>query len=115
MSEIKKQENQNQEKSKNQEQVNLLKVVFEKPYIFEGETYNEIDLSGLEDMTGEDLIRIEKALRMTGVKSLNFEMTPEGAFMYAAQAAGVPVEFFDLLPIAEARKIRIVVINFLWS
>ncbi len=115
MSEIKKQENQNQEKSKNQEQVNLLKVVFAKPYIFEGETYNEIDLSGLEDMTGEDLIRIEKALRMTGVKSLNFETTPEGAFMYAAQAAGVPVEFFDLLPIVEARKIRIVVINFLWS
>ena len=111
MPETKNIEKQEQE----QESINPSKIVFKKPYVFEGKTYNEIDLSGLEDMTGEDLIRIEKALRMTGVKSLNFEMTPEGAFMYAAQAAGVPVEFFDLLPIAEARKIRVVVINFIWS
>lgn len=118
MSEIKKQENQNQnedqDRSKNQEQANPLKIAFEKPYIFESETYNGIDLSGLEDMTGNDFINVEKMLRIMGIRSLNFETTPEGAFMYAAQAAKVPFEFFGKLPLIEARKIKVAVINFLW-
>ena len=60
MQEIKKQENQNQsqDQERNQNQANPLKIAFEKPYIFEGETYNEIDLSGLEDMTGNDFINV---------------------------------------------------------
>ena len=118
MSEIKKQENQNhnedQDKNKNQNQANPLKIAFEKPYIFEGDTYNEIDLSGLEDMTGNDFINVEKMLRIMGIRSLNFETTPEGAFMYAAQAAKVPFEFFGKLPLIEARKVKVAVINFLW-
>ena len=119
MSEIKKQENQNQnedqDRSKNQKQVNPLKIDFKKPYIFEGETHNGIDLSGLEDMTGNDLIQIEKAVRLLGINNLNPETTTEGAFMYAAKAAGIPLEFFGELPLTEARRIKVAVVNFLWS
>lgn len=119
MSEIKKQENQNQngdqDRSKNQEQVNLLKIDFKKPYTFEGKTYDGIDLSPLEDMTGSDFIRIEKEVRQLGINNLNPETTAEGAYTYAARAAGVPFEFFRKLPLKEARKTKAVVVNFLWS
>lgn len=119
MSEIKEQENQNQnedqDKNKNKEQANPLKVDFKKPYIFEGETHNRIDLSGLEDMTGRDFIQIEKEVRQLGINNLNPETTAEGAYTYAARAAGVPFEFFEKLPLKEARKTKAVVVNFLWS
>ncbi len=119
MSEIKEQENQNQnedqDKNKNKEQANPLKVDFKKPYIFEGETHNGIDLSGLEDMTGRDFIQIEKEVRQLGINNLNPETTAEGAYTYAARAAGVPFEFFEGLPLKEARRTKAVVVNFLWS
>lgn len=119
MPEIKKQENQNQNgdqgRSKNQEQVNPLKIDFKKPYTFEGKTYDGIDLSPLEDMTGSDFIRIEKEVRRLGVNNLNPETTAEGAYTYAARAAGVPFEFFERLPLKEARRTKAVVVNFLWS
>jgi hypothetical protein len=119
MSEIKKQENQNQngdqDRSKNQEQVNPLNITFKKPYTFEGKVYNGIDLSPMEDMTGNDFIKIEKEVRQLGINNLNPETTAEGAYTYAARAAGVPFEFFSKLPLKEARRTKAVVVNFLWS
>ncbi len=119
MSEIKKQENQNQnedqDRSKNQEQVNPLNITFKKPYEFEGKTYHGIDLSGLENMTGKEYAKIEKMLRMIGVADPNPETTAEGVFLYAAEAGGIPVEFFDTIPLREAAKIKRVLINFLWK
>lgn len=123
MTEIKNREiqdqNQDQEKNKSQEQnkkqVNQLKIDFKEPYTFEGKVYNGIDLSPMEDMTGDDFIRIEKAVRMLGISNLNSETVPEGAFMYAARAANLPLEFFGKLPLVEARKIKVAVINFLWG
>ncbi|MCM1245911.1 MAG: phage tail assembly protein [Roseburia sp.] len=92
-----------------------LEIVFKKPYVFEGETYEKLDLSKLEDMTGKDYVKIEKMLRMAGVTTLNPETTPEGVYMYASQAAGLPVEFFENLPLKETKKIKAAVVNFLWS
>lgn len=94
---------------------NPLEIIFKKPYVFEGETYKSLDLSGLENMTGKEYAKIEKMLRMTGITTLNPETTPEGAYMYASQATGVPVEFFNNLPLKEAKKVKTVVVNFLWN
>lgn len=119
MPEIKEQGNQNQnndqDRSKNQKQVNPLKIDFKEPYTFEGKTYDGIDLSPLEDMTGRDFIQIEKEVRQLGINNINPETTAEGAYTYAARAAGVPFEFFSKLPLKEARRTKAVVVNFLWS
>lgn len=121
MSEIKEQVNQNQNedqeknKSQNQKQVNPLKIDFKKPYTFEGKTYDGIDLSHLEDMTGSDFIRIEKDMRLFGISNLNPETTAAGAFTYASSAAGVPFEFFEKLPLKESKRVKAAVFNFLWS
>ena len=40
---------------------------FKKPYFFEGETYTEVDLSGLEDLSAADLCKVGKMVkRSTG-------------------------------------------------
>lgn len=96
-------------------EMNPLKIDFKKPYTFEGKTYDGIDLSPMKDMTGDDFIQIEKEVRQLGINNLNPETTAEGAYTYAARAAGVPFEFFEGLPLKEARRTKAVVVNFLWS
>ena len=36
---------------------------FKKPYSFEGETYTEVDLSGLEDLSAADLCKVGKMVK----------------------------------------------------
>ena len=59
-----------------------------KPYVFEGTEYGEIDLSGLDKLTVQDAIDAQMAL--TG---------QPGAVI-------LPIEFFELLPVGTARKVR---------
>lgn len=115
MSETKNETNETTETKEAKEARNPLEIIFKEPYQFEKETYEKLDLSGLENMTGRDYATIEKLLRMQGVTTINPETTPEGAYMYASHVAKVPVEFFDELPLKEARKVKATVINFLWA
>ena len=62
-------------------------VKFSKPYKFEGQTYSEIDLSGMDSLTAEDMIAAEKHLMRTGVFSPLPEMTVEYVQFIAARAA----------------------------
>ena len=51
------------------EEEDELIVKFRKPYKFEDDTFTELDLHGLEDLTGRTLTAIEKAFNKTGVSS----------------------------------------------
>ena len=77
-----------------------------KPYVFEGTEYGEIDLSGLDKLTVQDAIDAQLAL--TGQPSA--VILPERSTAYiarlCAKAAGLPIEFFELLPVGAARKVR---------
>ena len=44
-------------------------VKFSKPYKFEGQTYSEIDLAGMDSLTAEDMVAAEKHLMRSGVFS----------------------------------------------
>ena len=35
-------------------------VKFSKPYKFEGQTYSEIDLSGMDSLTAEDIVQLQE-------------------------------------------------------
>ena len=76
-------------------------VVFNKPYTFEGETYDKIDLSGLDNLTAADMIAANKILDRTG----SFTFLPEMSFI-AAKATKLPVEFFNGLHPKEAVKVK---------
>mgnify|MGYP000265911087 CR=1 FL=1 len=86
-----------------------------KPYKFEGQTYSEIDLSGLDSLTAEDMIAAEKHLMRTGVFSPLPEMTVEYVQFIAARASGQPVEFFKGLPPKDAIKVKNRVTSFFYG
>lgn len=91
-----------------------LEITFKKPFVFEKKTYEKVDISDLKNMTGKQFINIENMIKTLGVTSLNPESTLEGAFVYASQTSGLPIEFFEALPAKEAKKVKMAVINYLW-
>jgi len=97
------------------EETNEGLVKFANPYTFEGKTYNEIDLSGVENLTTAELIEAEDLLAKTG----KMVMVPEISFPYlmviAAKATNQPQEFFNSLPGTEGIKVKRKVANFLNS
>ena len=84
----------------------LYRVVFSKPYEFEGETYTEIDLSGCDELTGNDAAKAEKILAARGDNSLFPETSSSYAFVIASMGTGKPVEFFSGLPLKDSAKIK---------
>lgn len=88
---------------------------FKKPYSFEGETYTEVDLSGLEDLSAADLCKVGKMVKkIDGVDPIAEMSLPYAIFM-AARVTGKPLEFFQQLPAREAVKLKNLVAGFLYG
>lgn len=90
-------------------------IVFKKPFIFEGETYSCIDLSGLESLSAADMIAVNKTMERSGTVNVLPEMSLEYACLISARASEMPVEFFKALPPKEALKVKNRVTNFLYG
>lgn len=99
----------------NEDEESEFLVVFKKPYTFEGKEYTEIDLSGIEDMTGDQLIFAHRQF----AKSKGVSLTPELDPGYAAIVGGIvtdkPIEFFRRLPAKELAKVKRVISGFFFS
>lgn len=92
---------------------NELKVKLSKPYHFEGTEYTEVDLSGLEELTGNDITAVEKQMQKQGVVAAVMEMNTSYAMAVAARVTGKPVEFFNGLPAKDTVKVKRTVSGFL--
>lgn len=92
-----------------------LVIKFRKPYEFDGESFTELDLHGLEDLRGRDLTAIEKAFNKTGVSSFVPESTTTYAKIVATKVTGLPAEFFEDLPVGEVEKIKNAVVGFFYK
>lgn len=90
-------------------------IKFGKPYAFEEDTYDGLDLSCLEELSTRDLLDIEKKFYKLGIVSMNPENTASYAKVVAQKATGLPVEFFEGLPIREMMKVRGKIVNFFYS
>ena len=91
-------------------------IKFKKPYKFEGKEYHELDLSALENVRGEDLIRVNKRYsRSNPGVSLAPEITLEYALNLAADAVQLPIEFFTGLPGRYAMAVKNRVTAFLFG
>ena len=88
-------------------------VKFSKPYLFEGNTYESVDLSGIEDLTGDDLLEADRAFSASGQFSPIPEMTLAYAFSIAATVTKQPIEFYRALPAKDGLKVKNEVIRFL--
>jgi hypothetical protein len=88
---------------------------FCKPYTFEGETYTEVDLSGIEDITATDMIAAQKVISKSGTVEVLPEMSMQYACVIAARVAKKPIEFFTGLPARDAIKLKNIVTGFIFG
>lgn len=86
-------------------------VKFDKPYKFEGEEYDSLDLSGMEKMTVQDLIDVQKNIGNEMVAMSVMEMSTAFAQEMAVKATGKPVEFFKLMPRSKIKKVQAAIIK----
>ena len=90
-------------------------IKLKKPYQFQGQEYKEIDLSGLQKLTAQNLIEAERQYVATGQAAAVTEMSIGYACIVAAMATNKPVEFFNGLPAPEIIKVKNVVTTFFYN
>ena len=83
-----------------------LVIELKKPYLFEGEEYANIDLSGVEELTSKDVSAAENEVLKTGIYSANMKNFFAYSCALASRATGNPIEFFTKMPLVDAVKVR---------
>lgn len=81
------------------------KITLSKPITFEEKEYKDVDLSGLEDLTAEDLCKADNRISRMGIVAPVREMNCEFCAIIAAEAAKMPVEFFKALSAKDFSKV----------
>lgn len=97
------------------EEENSYYIKFRKPFVWEDETYEGVDLSGMEDLSARDMIQAQRTMEKSGSINVLPEMSLEYACIFASKAAKMPVEFFQALPPKEAVKVKNRVTNFFYG
>lgn len=90
-------------------------IVFNKPYTFEGQVYEKIDLGGLDNLTAADMMAANKVLDRSGSISFLPEMSLQYAVIIASKATKLPIEFFNGMHPKEAVKVKNRVVSFFYA
>lgn len=94
------------------EKKNVIK--FKKAYTFEGEDVKEIDLSGMEELTSQNLINANRIYTIqTGMPAIS-ESDLYYTFILAAEVSNKPLNFFEKLKAKDGLKIKRIVSDFLF-
>ena len=86
-----------------------------KEYDFEGKKIKQIDLSGLDDITAEDMIQANRVLTNNGTVAVLTETTLEYDLIIAASASHLPIEFYKRLKPVDAIAVKNRVTSFLFG
>lgn len=84
-----------------------------KPFTFEGETYTELNLSELEDITGQQLYDAERIYVKKGGNVIAMEYNLDFIFILCSMTLKKPIEFFYALPATDAYHLKYRITNFL--
>ena len=87
---------------------------FRKPYSFDGDSFDKIDLD-LDALTGDDMLTAEREFTAAGGFGAMMETSKGYLAILAAKAAKVPAEFINGLPAKEFSKITLAVQTFLFE
>lgn len=90
-------------------------LTLSRVYNFEGENISELDLSGLEDITADDMIRANRVLSNSGTIAIVPETDLHYTLAIAASATGRPIEFLKMLKPKDAMKIKNRVTSFFFG
>lgn len=91
---------------KEAEETDFMVIKLSKTYRFEGKEFTELDLNKLENLTGADMISINRMMKKRGNTDASPELTMEFAFFTAMQATGIPLEFFYGLSMKDSMKVK---------
>lgn len=89
-----------------------LLIKFHKEYNFEGKKYTEVDLSNMENMTTLDMMEAQRAMQRAGFVSTAPQTNIAYALKLASLSTGLPIEFFNGLPMKDANKVLMTVTIF---
>lgn len=84
------------------------------PYLFDGQEVTEIDLSGLYDMTAEDMFAVDEQMRRLGYSGQNPEITRQYALLTTAKLNDKPWEWCNRMKARDAVRIKNVVSGFFY-
>ena len=90
-------------------------VKFKIPHKFEGKTYTEVDLSGLDRLSAEDMIQAEKYLNRKGISTVLPELTLEYICFIASMASDQPIEFFKQLHPRNVARLKNAITDFFYG
>lgn len=81
-------------------------LVLTQEYEFEGEKIKELDFSGFEKITADDMIEASDVLTKAGRVVLNPEMDVQYCLYIASAATHRPHEFFRLLKARDVVRVK---------
>lgn len=86
---------------------------FSRSVDFEGQQYTEINLTGLDSLTGRDMSQVKSEWALSGKFSPQPAMDMDFCVMLACRAAGINNEFANYWPAKDYAAIAARVSNFL--
>lgn len=89
----------------------LLKL--SRPYVFAGQTYTEINLTGIDKLMAGDMIDAENHVIREGLYTPTPEATLEYSFFIARKLSGQPIGFFMQFAPEDADHLRKMIKSFL--
>ena len=101
-----------------QEEINALEervLKLSKTYHFEGEEISTVDLSGLDNVSANQMIQAQKMITKSGNTTALLETNIEYLLILASFASGRPIEFFKKLNAKDVVKVKNRVTGFFFS
>ena len=90
-------------------------VKFSRSYSFEGKSYSEVDLSGMDNLTAKDMIEAEKYLFKTGTVSALPDQAVGYVCFIASKISDQPIEFFMGLSPRDMNRVKNKVTGFFYG
>ncbi len=97
------------------EEENPLIVKFTKPYSYEGKTYEEIDLTNIENMSGAQLCVAQRMYAKTGSVAMSPELDPNYSCIVAHLVTKLPVEFFKKITAKDLGRVKRAISGFFFN
>jgi len=100
------------------EVMNPLVLKLKRPFVFESKEYNTINLTKLDEWSCDDLVKVTKKYNaLTGgdtnpIGAILPESNLEYCEFVAAEASGLPIDFFKQLKARESGPLKSLIINF---
>ena len=91
------------------------KFILKKPVTYETKKHEAFDLSGLEDLSGEEYASLLKQAQKIEGESLVPEKSLTFVYLTAAKATGLPFDLFKTLSAKDAARLRYQIGSFFLS